>query len=393
MRFAFVIFFFLTILSSCNHLRDIELYQTISSVDQIEAFDFKEIFTDSKKTKLWGVKMNDCKEVVFDSSNNFEGEDHLYVKWDKNGKCKFIGIGFTWGGYKSKNLSPLINSAAIEMMIRIDEGEKTKLPMFFSLVDYSGKMCVSKINYLDIDGGVISQNWTKVRIPLQAFNYEKKGVNMSNIKELRIEFQQSGSVHIDDMKIVRHEHNYIKTDTNFKSSYNSFPIKIGIGSEYWWGVNSKYSTNFKFAPSSSSGQSESLIANVDLSIKNSWNNFGFAFDQWNHVDISEIYSTSALNFKIKSSTLPKLQIMIVSYKGEKRRIQRLIDESNYKEVEKGVYEVLIPIKSFDDYQLLDWKSLKEIRVTVKESSQFEIGEFQILEFRGNPKNPQKWIGK
>ena len=85
--------------------------------------------------------------------------------------------------------------------------------------------------------------------------------------------------------------------------------------------------------------------------------------------------------------------MIVSYKGDKRRIQSLIDESNYKEVEKGVYEVLIPIKSFDDYQLLDWKSLKEIRVTVKESSQFEIGEFQILEFRGNPKNPQKWIGK
>ena len=136
-----------------------------------------------------------------------------------------------------------------------------------------------------------------------------------------------------------------------------------------------------------------MIANVDLSIKNSWNNFGFAFDQWNHVDISEIYSTSALNFKIKSSTLPKLQIMIVSYKGDKRRIQSLITESNYREVEKGVYEVLIPIKSFDDYQLLDWKSLKEIRVTVKESSQFEIGEFQILEFRGNPKNPQKWIGK
>jgi len=393
MRFTYVIFSFLTILSSCIHLRDIELYQTISSVDQIEAFDFKEIFTDSEKTKLWGVKINDCKEVVFDSSNNFEGKDHLYVKWDKNDKCKFIGIGFTWGGYKSKNLSPLINSAAIEMMIRIDEGEKTKLPMFFSLVDYSGKMCVSKINYLDIDGGVISQNWTKVRIPLQAFNYEKKGVNMSNIKELRIEFQQSGSVHIDDMKIVRHEHNYIKTDTNFKTSYNSFPIQIGVDSQYWWGVNSKYSTNFKFAPSSSVVKSESLIANVDLSIKNSWNNFGFAFDKWNHVDISEIYSTSALNFKIKSSSLPNLQIMIVSYKGDKRRIQRLIDESNYREVEKDVYEVLIPIKSFEYYQLLDWKSLKEIRVTVKESSQFEIGEFQLLEFRGNPKNPKKWIGK
>lgn len=385
---------FLTVLSSCNHLRDIELYQKqVQKVDPLESFVYKDIFTDSKKTKLWGVKTNNCKEVVFDTSNNFEGEDHLYVKWNKNDECKFIGIGFPWGNYKSKNLSLFINSAAIEMMIRIDEEEKTKLPMFFSLADYSGKMCVSKINYLDIEGGVIDHNWTKVRIPLQAFNHERKGVNMSNIKELRIEFQQSGSVHIDDMKIVPHEHNYIKTDTEFKTTYNSFPIHIGVGSQYWWGINSTYASNFKFAPNSIEGQSESLIADVDLSEKNSWNNFGFAFDKWNHVDISQIYSTSALNFKIKSSSIPNLQIMIVSYKGDKRRVQRLIDESNYKEVQEGVYEVLIPIKSFNNYQLIDWGSLKEIRVTVKESSQFEIDEIQLIEFRGNPRSPKKWIGK
>ena len=216
---------------------------------------------------------------------------------------------------------------------------------------------------------------------------------MSNIKELRIEFQQSGSVHIDDMKIVPHEHNYTKTDTEFKTTYNSFPVHIGVGSQYWWGINSTYASNFKFAPNSIEGQSESLIADVDLSEKNSWNNFGFAFDKWNHVDISKIYSTSALNFKIKSSSIPNLQIMIVSYKGDKRRVQRLIDKSNYKEVQEGVYEVLIPIKSFNNYQLIDWASLKEIRVTVKESSQFEIGEIQLVEFRGNPRSPKKWIGK
>ena len=101
----------------------------------------------------------------------------------------------------------------------------------------------------------------------------------------------------------------------------------------------------------------------------------------------------ALNFKIKSSSIPNLQIMIVSYKGDKRRVQRLIGESNYKEVQGGVYEVLIPIKSFNNYQLIEWASLKEIRVTVKESSQFEIGEIQLVEFRGNPRSPKKWIGK
>ena len=64
---------FLTVLSSCNHLRDIELYQKqVQKVDPLESFVYKDIFTDSKKTKLWGVKTNNCKEVVFDTSNTFK---------------------------------------------------------------------------------------------------------------------------------------------------------------------------------------------------------------------------------------------------------------------------------------------------------------------------------
>ena len=54
---------FLTVLSSCNHLRDIELYQKqVQKVDPLESFVYKDIFTDSKKTKLWGVKTNNCKD-------------------------------------------------------------------------------------------------------------------------------------------------------------------------------------------------------------------------------------------------------------------------------------------------------------------------------------------
>ena len=57
--------------------------------------------------------------------------------------------------------------------------------------------------------------------------------------------------------------------------------------------------------------------------------------------------------------------MIVTYKGERRRIQKLIDESNFKEIERGVFEILLPIKSFTNYDLIDWSSLKEIRITVQ----------------------------
>ena len=36
--------------------------------------------------------------------------------------------------------------------------------------------------------------------------------------------------------------------------------------------------------------------------------------------------------------------------------------------------------------------LKEIRFRVLEGNQFEIGDFELIEFRGNPKKPTEWKG-
>ena len=83
--------------------------------------------------------------------------------------------------------------------------------MFFILVDYAGKQCRANINYLDLEGGKIDVEWRRIRIPLQEFNYQKRGVNMGNIKELRLEFQAKGDIHIDNIVIVPHEHSYNKT--------------------------------------------------------------------------------------------------------------------------------------------------------------------------------------
>ena len=46
--------------------------------------------------------------------------------------------------------------------------------MFFILVDYGGKQCRANINFLELEDGKIDNNWRKIRIPLQSFNYKKK---------------------------------------------------------------------------------------------------------------------------------------------------------------------------------------------------------------------------
>ena len=174
---------------SCSYMREVNVYEPSKAISSFEQFPYKTLFTSSYEDGLWGMKNNPCKEVSFKSNNNYVGKDHLYIKWDGS-KCNYIGIGFKWGDYKVKNLLPILESAAIEVHVRIDSGTISNVPMFFILVDYGGNQCRANINYLDLEGGKIDAKWRRIRVPLQAFNFEKRSISMGNIKELRLEFQR-----------------------------------------------------------------------------------------------------------------------------------------------------------------------------------------------------------
>ena len=373
---------------SCGYMRDVSVYEPSKTISAFEQFHYKTLFTNSEENGVWGVKNNACKQVCFETNNSFIGKDHLHVKWNAS-KCNYIAVGLKWGNYKGKNLTPILDSAAIELRVRIDSGEISKVPMFFILVDYAGKQCRANINYLDLEGGKIDTKWRRIRIPLQEFNYQKRGVNMGNIKELRLEFQAKGNLHIDNIIIVPHEHNYKKTSDTFKKVFDSHPIQLGVGKEYWWGINTKYSSSLQFG---NFFKNESVVVKFDDSIEDEWNTFGFSPYQWMSVDLSSIHKTSAIKFKLKANEIPKLQVFLFAYTGNKRRLQKTLNEGHYIQKEKGVYHAIIPIKSLTGYGKFSWDALKEIRFKILESDQFEIGEFQLIEFRGNPKKPNEWKG-
>ena len=407
-----LIYFLFIFLISCDSLKTVYLYdEIIEDKDPVEAFEYKDIFIDSKISGVWGIKKDDCKTISLDTINNFIGRDHLHLLWDDNLGCKYLGFGFSWGNYKSKNLVSIIDQAAIEFALRIDSGSVNKIPLFFSLVDYSGNNCFSKINVLGIDGQIIDQKWRKVIIPLSTFKYQKKGVNISNIKELRIQLQRQGDVHIDGLKIVPHYHNYKVVQSDFSFSFSDFPVLLGNQKKYWWGVNELYSDNLKFTTNSSfQKQSEQLLTDslnilpefqISLSLAvnydknavgNKWNNFGFPLNKWEFADLSAIYTSSAIHFKIRGSVVPKMQINLGSYAGKLKRINKIIDSSNIVKIGDDLHSVYIPIKSFKNYDLLDWTKIKDIKFKFLESTNIEIGDFKIIEFRGNPNSPNKWRG-
>ena len=383
-----IIGFFIFCSLSCGSMREVSIYEPSKSISAFDQFPYKTLFTNSSENGLWGVKNNNCKEVYFDTKNSFIGKDHLHIKWDAS-KCNYIGMGLKWSNYKPKNLIPIIESTAIELRVRIDSGSISNTPMFFILLDYGGNQCRANINYLDLEGGKIDTQWRRIRIPLQAFNYEKRGVNMSNIKELRLEFQRKGDLHIDNILIVPHDHNYHKTKATFKKVFKSNPIQLGVGKEYWWGINTKYSSSLQFG---TSFKNESIVVDLPQSKESSWNIFGFSPYQWLRIDISNIYSTSALKFKLKATQIPKLQANFFAYTGEKRRLFKILNESHFIDKGDGIYEAYLPLKAIKGHGEFRWDELKEIRFKILGGGQFELGDFQLIEFRGNPKKPTQWKG-
>ena len=378
---------FCCLIQSCT-MNEVAIYEQYDPVTPFEKFPYKVLFTSSEENAFWGINNNACKTVSFDTSNSFTGKNHLHIKWDQS-KCKYIGLGLKWGNYKPKNLLPIIKSSALELRVRVDSGVYSKLPMFFILVDYNDKQCRTKINYLDLEGGQIDTKWRTIRIPFQAFNYLKKGVNISNIKELRLEFQRKGDIHIDNIIIVEHEYNYTKSTDDFTKVFDNHPINLGVGKEYWWGINPKYSSSFSFGKSF---ENESIVVQLDKFNGSTWNNFGFSPYKWMRTDISLIYSTSALTFKIKASEIPKLRTSFIAYTGQRRRLQKVLDESHFVKRNVNNYEAYIPLKSLVGHTEFRWDELKEVRFIILNDIPFEIGDFKIIEFRGNPKKPTEWKG-
>ena len=58
----------------------------------------------------------------------------------------------------------------------------------------------------------------------------------------------------------------------------------------------------------------------------------------------------------------------------------------------GIYEAYLPLKAIKGHGEFRWDELKEIRFKILGGGQFELGDFQLIEFRGNPKKPTQWKG-
>jgi len=192
-------------LSSCA-VKPVAVYDnanTSSNVEHIKNMYAINIFSDYITSELWKTADSACIQVtnVFDKS--MIGAGGLYIKWNRtSGGCDWIGVGIGWDGWNAKNFQEIYNEAAIQFMVRSPKGIQPGLPWAMALEDFSGGQAWAGVFANFIEGGKITEQWTKVQIPLTAFDFNQFDADVTSIKQIVIQFESEGAIYLDDIRIV-----------------------------------------------------------------------------------------------------------------------------------------------------------------------------------------------
>lgn len=200
-------------LSACS-VQTTALYDTPSAADtlaHIGNFYGLDIWQDYLNSEVWYTPDSACLQVrnVFD--NTAQGNGALLVTWNKQAEgCTWVGLGVGWDAWASKNVRDIYHQAAIQFMVRSLKGTLNGLPWAMALEDYNGGQAWAGVFSSFIEGNKITEDWTRVQVPLSAFDTELLGADLTMVKQLLIQFEADGSVYLDDIKLVPLEGGFTK---------------------------------------------------------------------------------------------------------------------------------------------------------------------------------------
>ena len=394
-------------------MKEVTLYDyDIAPKEGINGFTSIEIFSKGGSDEVWGNEDENCNPFTFSSldasvdypaiSENLEKiidtikidlkldlplvevkvkqnavKNSLHIKTKKPPTCEWIGMGIGWDGWQGKDLSGIVNNAAIEFMARVDGDAIYNIPIVFILEDYSANQCYATAGYLGIDEGEITNKWTKVIVPLSTFSYQTNNIDLTNIKQLLLQCYDKVDIYIDNIKIIEHKHNYKKiSSTSLSVKDTALPIDIfseKLNSSF--GVNNNYCQNIKLSSEIDYPNGNYIDVNIDND-KCSWKKLGISWNNWLYSDLSKSIYGVYLEFDIKIDKFSSPKIFIEDYNGKKMALNLLkyiIEEktNNWQKIKIALKD--FPIKKSE----IDLKRIKNISFDFTNKDKLKIDNIKF----------------
>jgi hypothetical protein len=166
----------------------------------IRGFNQLDIFKGEMTTEFWSSPRN--KTCI---SGKIEGGDAPYLKvnWNQSSEaCDWVGFGFGWSSWVGKDLLYVVDTLALELTVRAVGEPMSNLPWALGIEDYAGGQALLGYNKKFLVGETISNEWTKVQMPLTAFPFEANDVDLRSVKQLLIQVFGKGSIEIQSIQLV-----------------------------------------------------------------------------------------------------------------------------------------------------------------------------------------------
>ncbi len=352
---------------------------SISSV--VPPIIFQEEFKD-----MWGLEKDDCKNITKTSEATHTGTNAIKVQWDRKPElCEWAGFGIGWDDYKGKDLSSLMDYAAIQFYVRSDSGLMYNLPMVLSLEDYSGgKGFVYTANSF-FERTAIDENWQAVQVPLSAFEIKKEKLDPTNVKQLMFELQQSGAIYMDDIELIFYTPKAIESWMVEESLPDPVATPRILYDDAFinnngWGMINVGCQDFSISDKEKITGSKSIHLKWTDAENCALVSFGVSWNKWRPIDLSNVAESRAISFKIKNMGTPSGKVGIVArLNNYTYQFGDIALTSTY--VKGGSYDsewrtVTLPIQDFEP--AIDLSNIKQLQFDMKGTGEVYIDDIRLV---------------
>ncbi len=304
-----------SVITSCVQFKTASLYDGVMErpkppkPDKIDRVVEPVIFVDSDRD-VWGMETNECQVASISNDIAYEGPASIKVKWDRGAEgCTWAGFGIGWEGWAGKDLSAIMDHAAISFYVRTIEGRAFGLPFVLTLEDYSGGLgfCYTANKYFERTA--LDEEWQQVIVPLGDFDIETENLDVTNIKQLQIELQQSGGVYVDNMKLMFYEAPPLEPWLEEEDLPDPLDFPITVFEDefingHGWGMIKDDCQDFSVVDKED-GTGKMIRAVYDKTSEEcTLVEFGVSWNKWHPTDITPAMEYGAVVFDIKVPTGP-----------------------------------------------------------------------------------------
>ncbi len=288
-------------------------------------------------TDLWFMENPDCVQGQVTTEVVAQGEQAIEVAWNRNAEgCEWSGLGIGWDGWAGKDLSQVFPYTAIQMRVRAREGKMYGLPIVLTLEDYAGGMGFAYTGNKYFERPFIDEEWQTVTVPLSSFDVEVENLDATNVKQLMLELQQSGSMYLDDIQLVFYEEEeqepwLVEAP---RPDPTALPIQLfddAFINNNGWGLVTDNCQSIVPTSTNPSTGTTALHLQWDLAPVQCYEGMmGVSWDRWHPVDVTPIASQAAIQFDVRlpEGTSARLPVR-VALEDYNRQVSQIILDARY----------------------------------------------------------------